>query len=107
MLRRRPDSTYEFRQIEAALRSARPKPLSAERKEALRLRIMSRLGEQELARPGLRVLHERWITVPAGIGLAAAIFAGARIVAEEAPWSTGGSTVVAHATGSMLVDGRP
>lgn len=82
MLRRRHDDTFEFRDIERVLYSIQPPALAPERKDALRLRIMASLGEQEEARRGLAALtiRERWIAVPAGAGLAAAILAGAYIM---------------------------
>lgn len=79
MLRRRPDDTFELRFIEEALHSFAPPRLSAERKEALRLRIMSSLGEQEQKQPGFGILpRERWVLVPAGIGIIATILAAAK-----------------------------
>lgn len=85
MLRRKQDNTFEFRDIERMLYSIQPPALTAERKDALRLRIMASLGEQDEARRGFAPLNfrERWIAVPAGAGLAAAILAGAYIMNPE------------------------
>ena len=80
MLRRRPDDRFELLLVEEALSAIAPPPLSVERREALRQRIMTGLGTQDAAaswglRPG-----ERWVLIPAGIGVVAAILAAARYV---------------------------
>ena len=85
MLRRKPDNTFEYRHLEFALGSSRPLPLTPERREALRLRIMTSLGPQDArARRGL-ALREHWVAVPATIGVAAAIF-GALHFAPFTDW---------------------
>ena len=77
MLRRRPDNTFEYRDIERVLYASAPNTLSPERKEALRLRIFSQLGAQDEARPGLAgTARERWIAIPVGVGIAATVIVG-------------------------------
>jgi hypothetical protein len=107
MLRRRPDNTYEFRVVELVLRAAAPPPLTPERREALRLRIMAQLGAQDAARryPFLSVagipVRERWVAVPAGIGIAAAII----LTVQTASNGTANHAPVAHASLPVTVDG--
>jgi hypothetical protein len=107
MLRRRPDNTYEFRVVELVLRAAAPPPLTPERREALRLRIMAQLGVQDAAKryPFLSVagipVRERWVAVPAGIGIAAAII----LTVQTASNGTANHAPVAHASLPVTVDG--
>ncbi len=109
MLRRRPDSTLEFRLVEAALFAAAPAPLTSERRDALRLRIMSNLGPQDPSRrrlppmPGL--VRERWVSIPAGVGIAAAIIAANQAVLHLSRPSSSPEPVV-QATGEILVNGQ-
>ncbi|MCK9517747.1 MAG: hypothetical protein M0R74_01790 [Dehalococcoidia bacterium] len=105
MLRRRPDGTYEFRQVEQWLALGAPQALSPERKDALRLHIMSRLGEQDSDRQLLPPLvRERWIAIPAGLGIAAAVLAANQNLQMRDATEDG--TTIAHANGTVLVDGR-
>jgi hypothetical protein len=108
MLRRRPDNTFEFRYVEAALEAARPAPLSPARRDALRARIFAMLGEQERRQPLIGFTPgERWVTIPAGVGIAAAIFAAVQLARESVP--TGHpvrSPLSVQAAGSMEVNGR-
>ena len=106
MLRRKAGNIVEFRQLEEMLARSAPSGLSVARREALWLRISSQLGEQDQAPATLRFLppRERWIAIPAGAGLAAAIVAGAVLVAEHMSSPTNG--VTAHAVGDLLVDGQ-
>ncbi|MCL4230479.1 MAG: hypothetical protein KJ053_02760, partial [Dehalococcoidia bacterium] len=108
MLRRRPDSTFEFRLVEAAITAAAPAPLTPERRDALHLRIFSNLGPQDSSRRLLPVapgfVRERWVAIPAGVGIAAAIFAANRVVLDQSPSASTGS--VAVASGEIVVDGR-
>ena len=79
MLRLRHDDSFELRLVEEAVVSLAPPRLSDERREALRTRIMSTLGPQDAApqrRLGV-VANERWVLVPAGVGVIAAILAAA------------------------------
>lgn len=72
------------------------------------MRIFSQLGEQDPAR-GRRVpvrLRERWVLVPAGAGLAAAVIAGAVLGAEHHE-SAQGTALTARVSGDALVDGQP
>ncbi len=106
MLRRRPDNTYEFRMVELVLQAGAPGTLTAERREALRLRIMSRLGAQDHA--PLRIagvtVHERWIAVPAGLGLAATIAAAIVVAQQQSDLTT--VPLAARGTGDLLINGR-
>ncbi len=78
MLRRRPDDSFELRYIEHALRSINVRGLGAERKDALRARIMANLADQDPARSFLaNVAREHWVLVPAGIGIIGTILATA------------------------------
>ncbi len=110
MLRRKPDATFEFRLVEAALAAAAPAPLSPERREALRLRIFANLGPQDSPRrllptaPGF--VRERWVAIPAGVGIAAAIIAANRVVLELSQPATRSGDPVARASGEVLVDGQ-
>ncbi|MBA4180037.1 MAG: hypothetical protein C0506_05555 [Anaerolinea sp.] len=104
MLRRRPDDTFEYRHVEMALRAFRPAPLAADRREALRRRIMMNLGVQEQPRQRL-VIRERWVTVPAGIGVAAAIIAALQFAPR--PGDEPADVIVAQALGDVLIDGQP
>ena len=109
MLHRRQDNTFEFRDIERALYSIQPPALSRERKDALRDRIMSSLGEQEALRQAgilTPVFRERWIAVPAGVGLAVAIIAGIRAYEAYGPTSGNGSSETTFA-GELSLGGSP
>ena len=89
MLRLRHDDSFELRLVEEAVVSLAPPRLSDERREALRTRIMSTLGPQDAApqrRLGV-VANERWVLVPAGVGVIAAILAAA-IAADHQPETT-------------------
>ncbi|HMO96970.1 MAG TPA: hypothetical protein PKD27_12700, partial [Tepidiformaceae bacterium] len=107
MLRRRPDNIYEFREIERMLYSIQPPALAPDRKDALRSRIMASLGEQdELRRAALPLLpefRERWIAIPAGVGLAAAIIAGMTHYPRGADPTNG---LTARVAGPVMVDGN-
>ena len=107
MLRRNADNLLEFRQLEQVLATAGPPGLSDERREALRLRIFSQLDEQSPAPSGLRFLppRERWVVFPAGAGLAAAVIAGAVLLAEQITASPD-SGITVHVVGDVLVDGQ-
>lgn len=85
MLRRNAGGEFEFRTVELALRSLAPAPLADDRKAALFARIFSQLGEQDrTARDHVgAALKTRWVLVPAGVGLAAALVAS--IKAAPAP----------------------
>lgn len=103
MLRRRRDGGYEFRQVERLLSAAAPPALTPERREALRLRIMAHLGEQDPASRRIpAVLRERWVAIPAGIGVAAAILAANHLLLTPG----GDSLTHARASGEVLVNGR-
>ena len=75
MLRRKAPDVFELRMIEAALARRAPAALSDERKLLLLNRVMQSLGEQDLtlAARVSAVAQTRWVVVPAGAGLAAAI----------------------------------
>ena len=107
MLRRNADKLLEFLQLEQVLAAAAPPGLSNERREALRLRIFSQLEEQAPAPSGLRFLppRERWVVLPAGAGLAAAVIAGAMLLTEQVTPSPD-SGITAHVVGDVLVDGQ-
>ncbi len=106
MLRRRTDGLYEFRWVESAVASAAPERLSAERREALRLRVMASIGEQDAA-AGRRfvpeLMRERWILVPAGMAV------GATIVAALHAWAIDHSQnedpMRARIAGEATIDG--
>ncbi len=105
MLRRRPDSTFEYRDIERALYASAPNALTPERKEALRLRIFSQLGAQDEGRPApAGMARERWIAIPVGVGIAATVIAGTRYVLDQRG-PAGDDAVVAMASGAVTVDG--
>lgn len=105
MLRRRPDSTFEYRDIERALYASAPNALTPERREALRLRIFSQLGAQDEGRPApAGMARERWIAIPVGVGIAATVIAGTRYVLDQRG-PAGDDTVVAMASGAVTVDG--
>lgn len=104
MLRRKPDNSFEYRHVEMALVSARPAPLAAARRDALRLHIMANLGPQEAA-PRRGMVRERWVAIPAGIGVAAAIIAASHYLAPEA--RPDGGAIAAQAVGEVLIDGQP
>ncbi len=108
MLRHKASDIVEFRQLEQLLATSAPAALAPERREALRQRIFSQLGEQEAAPAGLRLLQlrERWVMVPAGVSLAAAIIAGA-VLTSESVSTPSGAGIVARAVGDVLVDGQP
>lgn len=108
MLRRRPDNTFEFREIERVLYSIQPPALAPERKDALRARIMSSLGEQDALRAAgilTPAFRERWVTVPVGASLAAAIIAGIYVYAQTTE-GDGGEADVAF-VGQLSLDGSP
>jgi hypothetical protein len=75
MLRSRGDGLIEFRALEASLGASAPRRLAPARREALRLRIMAALGEQERRRSPLPAIPARWVAIPAGAGIAATIIA--------------------------------
>ena len=77
MLRRRADGELEFLALEAILREVALPPLSPEQRERIWARIVSHLGPQEVPdEPVGRVtLRRRWIAIPLGAGVAAAIVA--------------------------------
>lgn len=105
MLRRRPDNSFEYRDIERVLFAGAPIALSPERKEALRLRIFSQLGAQDRAKQGpAGMARERWIAIPVGVGIAATVIAGTRYVFDQRG-PVGDDTLVAMASGSVTVDG--
>src|SRR3990172_2300139 len=105
MLRRRTDNTFEFRDIERALYGAAPHSLSVERREALRARIFSELGAPDvpLRRFG-DIASERWIAVPVGASIAAAVIAATNYLLDTHDSQTE-TTWVATAAGSVTVDG--
>jgi len=109
MLRRRPDATFEFRLVEEALMRSAPRGLSAERREALRLRIMDRLGNQEVVRRWQSLPRaEVWVAIPAGAGVVAAILAAGRLSeAWQSRDEAAGGATYALATGDVLVGGEP
>lgn len=105
MLRRRPDNTFEYRDIERVLYASAPEALSPERKEALRLRIFSQLGAQDEARPEpAGIARERWIAIPVGVGIAATVIAGTKYVLDQHA-AVGDDALVAMASGAVTVDG--
>ncbi|MBE0611348.1 MAG: hypothetical protein IH609_18345, partial [Dehalococcoidia bacterium] len=105
MLRRKTDNTFEFRDIERALYGAAPYSLSAERREALRARIFSQLGAQDVPRRSFGdIASERWITIPVGASIAASVIAATHYLHDERVSSTD-TTWVANAAGSVTVDG--
>lgn len=103
MLRRRRDGRYEFLHVERVLGAAAPPALAPDRKEALRVRIMAQLGEQDPAPRRFPALRERWVAIPAGIGVAAAILAANHFLLA----SPGGDfSTHARASNDVLVNGR-
>jgi hypothetical protein len=68
---------------------------------------MASLGEQEAARRVLTpAVRERWVLVPAGLGLAAAIIAANQVLNREVEEpGSGPAMVAAHANGDVLVNG--
>jgi hypothetical protein len=106
MLRRGPDNTYEYRDIERMLYSIHTPALAPQRKDALRARIMARLGHQDerrrVALPLIPEFREKWVAIPAGVGLAAAIIAGMNYY--EGLGGDGG-TLHARLSGPVTVDG--
>ena len=79
MLRNRGDGV-EFRELESLLFRAGPAPLSSERREALREVIFTNLGIQDELRRGIAaaLASPRWIAVPVGAGIAAAVIAASK-----------------------------
>jgi|GEM_PF-6258913 len=75
MLRRNHENSFEFLLVERALQQLAPGKLTLERKIALRDRIFSQLGPQDVPwRESARgAIGARWVAVPAGIGIAAAV----------------------------------
>lgn len=105
MLRRKPDNTFEFRDIEQALYRAAPASLSPERREALRVRIFSELGAQESPRrTPASIAGERWIAIPVGASIAAAVIAATQYL-DDQRGPAGETTWVATASGSVTIDG--
>ena len=108
MLRRRPDNTTEFRVVEAVFETAGPLTLSVAARERMRHRIFSRLGEQEGSASFLGLpSRERWVAVPAGIGIAATIIASVKVSGRDAAPATPSDRAVAYALGQVIVDGLP
>lgn len=106
MLRFRPDATVEYRDIELALRAAAPPSLSPERRELLRARIFENLGAQDRRVAGFaRMLEPRWVAVPVGVGIAAAVVAASRPVLGSL--SAGGDGARIQAYGSFTSAGQP
>ena len=103
MLRRKPDGLYEFLLVEEVLRAGRPQPLAPGRKEAVRLLIMARLEAQDPEPAPLAFLRQRWVAVPAGVGLAAAILASIQWAATAN--SGAGPVPYATAEGELVVGG--
>lgn len=91
--------------VELVLQAGAPGSLSTERRDALRLRIMSQLGAQAHApvRVGVITVNERWVAIPAGLGLAAAI--AAAVVLAQKPADTTVTSLAARGTGDLLVNG--
>ena len=109
MLRRRPDNRFEYRDIERALYRMQPPSLAPERRDALRARVMASLGEQEaLRRAGILTpdFGDRWVAVPAGVGLAAAIIAGI-YAHRHLEGGTGTSAPAVTFAGELQFDGAP
>ncbi len=109
MLRRRPDNTFEFREVERMLYSIQPPALAPERKDALRARIMESLGEQEALRQAgilTPAFRERWVAVPAGVGIAAAIIGGIYLQRGLTD-TTGSDHGEATFAGQLNLDGAP
>lgn len=107
MLRRRPDNTFEYQELERTLYASTPAPLSPERRDALRARVFSNLGAQDPAPRTLipRISTERWVAIPVGAGVAATIIAATHYVLEQSTDSADGNTYAATAGGSVTVDG--
>ena len=107
MLRRRPDNALEFRLIEAKFAAAGPFPLATAVRERMKERIFARLDAQERREPRFGFTErDRWVAVPAGIGIAASIVAAIKL-AEKPESGPAVHTSVAQALGSVTVDGRP
>ncbi|HET7736977.1 MAG TPA: hypothetical protein VFK32_00230, partial [Tepidiformaceae bacterium] len=107
MLRLRPDAMLEFRAIELTIRSAAPAALMPERREALRARILAQLGAQDQPESAFgRLVHERWITIPVGAGIAATVIAAARPLLESVAPTTDEDVAHALAFGEITVNGH-
>ena len=103
MLRRKHGNTFEYLAVEQVLRRSAPAPLSDERREALRLRVMANLGPQEARAPEfLGVPRARWVALPAGLGVAATLVA---LLRADLPGGEGAGHDVAVSAGSVEVDG--
>lgn len=103
MLRRKHGNTFEYLAVEQVLRRTAPPPLSDDRLEALRLRIMANLGPQEARTPEfLGVTRARWVALPAGLGVAAALGAALR---ADLPQGEDGAPAAAVSVGSVEVAG--
>ena len=107
MLRRRPDNLLEFRLIEATFAAAGPFPLSPATRERMKTRVFARLDVQEVRQARLGFTErERWVAIPAGIGIAAAIVGAIKVVESQGDESSTQATL-ARSIGSVSVDGRP
>lgn len=106
MLRRNAFDPAALRKIELALEAARPPLLADDRREALRLRIMSHLGPQAAPPPGLPdLLRQRWVAIPAAVGIAGLMLVAAQLVDGGAGQPA--DAYVAHADGNVEVNGQP
>ncbi len=104
MLRPNRNGELEFSDLESALRATAPGLFDGARREALRSRILSSLGEQERRRSWLPVVPAgRWVAVPLAAGLAVAVVAvswpaAGRIVVDRGAGTTDGALVMRHPT---------
>ena len=106
MPRPSPLDAATLRAIDLALEAARPPALAEERRDAIRLRVMSRLGPQSPPPTTLPdVLRRRWVAAPAAVAIAGLMLVAAQLVDGGA--GSPADAYGAHADGNVEVNGQP
>jgi hypothetical protein len=106
MLRRNALDAATLRAIELALEAARPSGLADDRRDAIRWRVMSRLGPQSpppTTWPEL--VRRRWVAAPAAVAIAGLMLVAAQLVDGGA--GSPAEAYIAHADGNVEVNGQP
>ncbi len=106
MLRPRQDRGYELLLFGEAVRRARPAKAQPSSVAAVKLRVMASLGEQEGRARTATAQTSRWIAIPAGIGLTAAVIAALRPTEQQTDGEDSGAAAQLSA-GRILFDGNP
>ena len=102
------DTSFPLRELEQVFRASAPSAFEGARREALRSRILSSLGEQERRQRWLPASPAgRWVAMPLGAGLAVAIVAvswpaAGRIVFDRGAGTTDGALVMRLEPGEAL-----